>query len=65
MIITMKINWRKTKEDEPQDMQECLTKMKNGLIQGFYQAENGTFGGYFYGEMEWDATEWVPIEECI
>jgi hypothetical protein len=30
------INWIKLKDKKPEDGQLCLTKMKHGIISGFY-----------------------------
>lgn len=58
------MKWRKFEDEKPEDGQECLTKMKHGLISGSYDAEEQAFTGYYWREMEWWATHWVPIEEA-
>lgn len=57
------INWRKMSDERPNDEQKCLTQMKHGIIQGYYDAQNDTFCGYYWQDMEWRAGLWVPIEE--
>jgi hypothetical protein len=57
------MNWRDFNEEKPYDGQECLTKMKHGIIEGRYEADEKCFYGYYWQEMEWWATHWVPIEE--
>ena len=59
----MGLNWRKSAVEKPADGQACLTKMKHGIIQGNYDAEEDCWGEYYWRDMEWDADEWVPIEE--
>lgn len=60
----MGLNWRNFDVEKPADGQACLTKMKHGIIEGQYDAEDMTFGQYYWRDMEWWATEWVPIEEA-
>lgn len=57
------MNWRSIKESKPDDGQRCLTKMKHGIIEGFYSAEDDTFSKYYWREMDWYATHWIPIED--
>lgn len=58
------MNWRLMTEERPEDGQECLTKMKHGIIQGHYDASDGTFTGYYWSDIEWWAKAWMPIEEA-
>jgi hypothetical protein len=51
------------KEVKPGHYQTCLTKMKHGLISGDYDQDDGCFYGYYWRDMSWWATHWVPIEE--
>ena len=57
------MNWRDMNEEQPIDGQDCLTKMKHGIIQGQYCKEDKTFNAYYWRSMEWYASEWIPIEE--
>lgn len=57
------LNWRSVKDDPPKGGQRCLTKMKHGLITGYWDPESKTFTGYYWRDMEWWATHWVPAEE--
>ena len=59
----MSLNWIKMQDRKPENDQVCLTKMKHGIIQGRYDEEEGVFTGYYWRDIEWDAYEWVPIEE--
>jgi hypothetical protein len=61
----MAIAWRNIKEEKPADGQDCITEMKHGIIQGTYSSEDDTFSGYYWRDMEWYATHWVPVEEVI
>lgn len=58
------LKWRSIKDSKPQDEQQCLTKMKHGIIEGNYSAEDDSFTGYYWHDMEWYAYYWVPIEEA-
>jgi hypothetical protein len=49
--------------ERPYDGQLCLTKMKHGLISGRYCADGAWFGDYYWRDMEWGASHWVPLEE--
>jgi hypothetical protein len=57
------MNWRKFDDEKPEDGQICLTKMKHGIISGFYNPKESNFSGYYWQEMEWYASHWIPIEE--
>jgi len=57
------MSWIDMKERTPEDEQSCLTDMKHGLIEGVYWKEDRTFRGYYWHDMEWYASRWVPIEE--
>lgn len=59
----MSLNWRNMNNEKPEDGQNCLTKMKHGLIQGYYDAADNDFSGYYWRDMYWWAEAWVPIEE--
>lgn len=59
----MSIKWIKMEDRKPEDEQDCLTKMKHGMIQGRYDAEDESFKGYYWRDMEWSARAWIPIEE--
>ena len=37
--------------------------MKHGLISGDYDQDDNTFNGYYWRDMSWWATHWIPIEE--
>lgn len=60
----MSLNWR-SMEDPPQDEQECLVKMKHGIISGRYNAGDSIFYDYYWHDLEWYGYAWVPIEEAI
>lgn len=57
------IKWRNLSEEKPYDGQLCLTKMKHGIISGYYSAKDNDFGAYYWRDMEWFGTYWVPFEE--
>ena len=59
------MKWNNMHDKKPADDQDCLTKMKHGLIQGSYRESDGTFGAYYWRDMEWYATGWIPIEEVL
>lgn len=58
------INWIKTSEQKPEDGQDCITDMKHGVIQGRWDASEGTFNGYYWRDIEWFASRWAPISEA-
>lgn len=63
------LNWRKINEQKPEHDQECLCKMKHGIISGYYDAEDSVFHGCYridnqWANINWHAYEWVPIEEA-
>jgi len=60
----MAINWRELDNEKPADGQDCITKMKHGIIQGTYCEKDGAFGAYYWRYMEWYASAWAPIEEA-
>ncbi len=57
------MKFRSMKEEQPEDGQPCLTRMKHGIIEGTYFAKEDVFRGYYFGDLEWIAYEWLPIEE--
>ncbi len=57
--------WILMSDKKPEDEQNCLTKMKHGIIEGYYNAEENIFHGYYWTTLEWHATEWLPIEQVI
>lgn len=59
----MAIRWRGIDNEKPSDGQDCITKMKHGIIQGTYSEKDETFGAYYWRDMEWYASEWAPIED--
>ena len=63
-----KLNWisMKDKKKRPEIGQRCLTKMKHGIIEGTYELMDGEEGfyGYYWREMQWYASHWLPIEEA-
>lgn len=59
----MSLNWIDITTAVPPDGQQCLTKMKHGIISGFYSAVEKKFFNYYYN-LEWVATHWTPIEEA-
>lgn len=61
----MGLNWIKMRDRKPKNGQVCLTKMKHGIIQGFYDKRYDNFGDYYGQDMEWHAHEWVPIEDVV
>jgi hypothetical protein len=58
----MGITWIDMKSREPKDGQDCITRMKHGIIQGTWDAEERNFGRYYWRDMEWGAWQWAPIE---
>lgn len=60
-----KLNWRKIEDEQPEEGQEVLTKMKHGVISGYYCVEDQTCSKYYWRELEWYVYEWVPIEEVL
>lgn len=61
----MAIEWIKITDQKPKHCQDCITKMKHGVIQGEYDSKEGTFSHYYFGDITWYAQEWAPIEEAI
>ena len=59
------IRWRDIEIEKPEDYQECLTITKHGIIQGTYNEIGDLFSGYYWRDMEWYATKWVPIEGIL
>lgn len=57
------INWRSIKYEQPDKETECLTQMKHGLISGYYDKSEGAWNGYFFQDICWYATYWVPVSE--
>ena len=55
------LRWRKTCDEKPDPEIEVLTKMKHGMISGFYDPEEDRFTGYYFSDISWYASEWVPI----
>jgi|DEB0MinimDraft_6_1074348.scaffolds.fasta_scaffold359557_1 hypothetical protein len=53
--------WRKISEEKPDPDTEVLTRMKHGMISGFYEPEEDQFTGYYFQDISWYAAEWVPI----
>jgi len=59
------MNWRIFREVKPEDGQDCITTMKHGVISGCYNANEKTFSGYYWGDLEWSAYKWIPTEEAL
>lgn len=59
----MGLNWRQLELEKPASGQRCLTKMKHGIIEGTFDAEDNDFSAYYWRDMTWYASQWVPIEE--
>jgi len=57
------MNWIGISKKKPKDGQQCLTKMKHGIIEGAYNAEDGVFEQYYWTDMSWHGDAWVPIED--
>ena len=57
------MEWIRFDMKKPADGQECLTRMKHGVISGYYDAAEDWFHGYYYRDIQWFATYWVPIED--
>jgi len=57
------IKWRDFKTERPKDEQAILTKMKHGIISGWWNNDAGVCMGYYWSDLEWNAYYWVPIEE--
>lgn len=55
-------HWISLEDKKPYDNQDCLTKMRHGIIEGSYIKDQNMFHGYYWTDMEWHATEWIPIE---
>jgi hypothetical protein len=61
----MSIEWRSVSSQEPEEGQRCLTICKHGIIEGDWMSDDKLFTGYYWRDMEWWATAWVPIEEVL
>lgn len=60
----MAIKWRDINVEKPEDGQDCITDMKHGIIQGWWNEEEQTFSRYYWRDMGWSATRWAPAEEA-
>ena len=59
----MIIKWRDIETEKPAPFQQCLTKMKHGIIEGTRLEDEDSFEGYYFRNLQW-GTRWrVPIEE--
>jgi hypothetical protein len=58
----MQLPWIEMKDRKPEDGEWCLTDMKHGFISGCYSEHDDTFSGYYWRDMEWTASRWVPVE---
>ena len=47
------LKWRDIKKEIPKNGEDCLTKMKHGIIQGMYNEDSNTFTQYYCRDMEW------------
>lgn len=55
--------WRSVEDDPPpQSNKAVLTVMKYGYISGYYMGD-GQFSGYYWQDMTWYASKWMPIPE--
>lgn len=61
----MAIAWRNINEEKPEDGQDCITKMKHGVIQGWWDEEEKVFRRYYWNELEWYGSHWAPAEEVV
>lgn len=59
------VKWRNINEEQPDNDEDCLTVMKHGVISGTYDAVNKSFRGYYWHDMEWSSTRWVPVSEVL
>ena len=57
-------NWRDIQIEKPENGQNCLCEMKHGLISGYYETKDNTFTGYYFTDITWYASKWIPIEEA-
>ena len=55
------MKWIKLDEQKPDEHTEVLTLMKHGAISGFYDPETDSFHAYYWRDMEWFATHWMPF----
>jgi hypothetical protein len=60
----MSLKWISIRDRKPANEQVCLTKMKHGIIEGVYDAEEENFTGYYWTDIIWNAYAWVPIEDA-
>lgn len=58
------LNWKKLSDEKPKDQQQCLVKMKHGIVEGCYDATEETFSIYLWTDITFYGTSWVPIEEA-
>lgn len=61
--VNPKIRWYSVEDHPPKDGQRVLTMMKHGMIEGTYNAEDKTFHGYYWHNMEWWASHWTVLED--
>ena len=54
-----------TDTDLLEDRAEYLVQMKHGIMSGRWDAEDGTFGGYYWRTMEWFGHSWIKIEDPL
>jgi hypothetical protein len=59
----MSLNWLSVNDNPPKDGQDCLVKMKHGIIQGTYNADDNSFSRYYFQDIEFYGHDWVPIED--
>lgn len=55
------MNWISMKDRKPEPHVEVLTLMKHGAISGQYDPEDDVFRGYYWRDMEWYASHWMPF----
>lgn len=57
------LTWRNIFVQEPNDGERCLTKCKHGIIEGEYDKTDGVFCSYYWRDMVWSASEYIPLSE--
>ena len=58
-----KDSWISVKDKKPEPFKQVLTKCKHGLIEGHWDDNIFSFTGYYWMDMYWFASHWMPLPE--